>query len=100
MSGVPRAVLNSSFPQYAYGILQAATLARKLGLSAMTAAELGVAGGNGLLELERLSQTIGADTQVNIRGVGFDLGSGMPEPIDHRDMPYIWQRGFFRMDEN
>jgi len=99
MPGVPSAVQTSNFPQYAYGILQAASLAKSLKLSSITAVELGVAGGNGLLELERLSKAIGAERQVDIKSVGFDLGSGMPEPVDYRDMPYIWQRGFFTMDE-
>ena len=30
---------------------------------------------------------------------GFDAGSGMPTPIDYRDLPYVWQPGFFEMDE-
>lgn len=97
--GVPEVVQNSNFPQYAYGILHAAVLARKLKINSIIAAELGVAGGNGLLELERLGTTIGLERQVDIKTIGFDLGSGMPEPVDYRDMPYIWQRGFFKMDE-
>jgi len=99
-TGVPNVVRESSFPQYAYGILQAASLAQSLRLPAITAIELGVAGGNGLLELERLSQVIGEDRALSISPVGFDLGSGMPLPVDHRDMPYIWKSGFFRMDES
>lgn len=99
MPDAPTVVQTSSFPQYAYGILQAASLAQKLKLPSITVAELGVAGGNGLLELERLSRKIGSERQVDIKPIGFDLGSGMPEPVDYRDMPYIWQRGFFKMDE-
>src|SRR5438067_260932 len=91
--GVPTVVQTSSFPQYAYGILQTASLAQQLKLSSMIVAELGVAGGNGLLELERLSGVIGAEKHVDIKTIGFDLGSGMPEPVDYRDMPYIWRRG-------
>jgi hypothetical protein len=98
--GVPTVVRTSSFPQYAYGILQAASLAQRLNLSSITVAELGVAGGNGLVELERLSGLIGLEREVDIKTVGFDLGSGMPEPVDYRDMPYVWQRGFFKMDED
>lgn len=98
-SGVPTVVQTSSFPQYAYGILQAAVLAQKLKICSITVAELGVAGGNGLLELDRLGRTIGSEWQVDIKTIGFDLGAGMPEPVDYRDMPYIWQRGFFKMDE-
>lgn len=99
MADISRVVRTSKFPQYAYGVLQAASLAQRLQLPSITVAELGVAGGNGLVELERLSRMIGVDERVDISAVGFDLGSGMPEPVDFRDMPYIWQHGFFRMDE-
>jgi hypothetical protein len=90
---------NNSFPQYAYGLLLAAVQAHNLRVPEITAIELGVAGGNGLVELERLAADIGAWAGVRIRVAGFDLGAGMPEPVDYRDLPYIWQRGFFRMDE-
>jgi hypothetical protein len=93
------ALEGTPFPQYAFGIIQAAALGRCLGLNQITALELGVAGGNGLVELERLSRRHSGPSEVEIRIVGFDLGTGMPSPVDHRDMPYIWQRGFFRMEE-
>ena len=82
IASVPTVVERSSFPQYAYGVLQAASLAKTLGVQRITVAELGVAGGNGLLELERLSKTIAAEKQVDIKSVGFDLGCGMPQPVD------------------
>lgn len=87
------------FHQYAYGVLVATHLAARLGLPAITVAELGVAGGNGLVELERLAAIIGEHHGVAVHTVGFDLGSGMPPPVDHRDVPYAWQQGFFRMKE-
>ena len=97
--GPPRVVVESSFPQYAYGLLQAVDLARALGLEAITAIELGVANGNGLLELERLATQIGSDHGVEVHTAGFDSGSGMPPPVDHRDLPYVWREGFYDMDE-
>jgi hypothetical protein len=96
---VPKVVEESSFPQYAYGVLQAASLATTIGVQQITVAELGVAGGNGLIELERLSKIIALEKRLDIKSVGFDLSSGMPQPTDYRDMPYIWQPGFFKMDE-
>lgn len=99
MNGSPQPLVSQDFPQYAYGVLQAAALAARLGIGAISALELGVAGGNGLLELERLAVGARAETGTEVRAVGFDLGSGMPEPLDHRDMPYMWRRGFFTMDE-
>jgi hypothetical protein len=92
-------VRDSHYPQYAYGVFQSAILATRLGIEAITVAELGVAGGNGLLELQRLCETIGMQTGTRLHAVGFDLGSGMPPPVDYRDMPYVWQQGFYGMDE-
>jgi hypothetical protein len=35
---------------------------------------------------------------VEIAIYGFDTGKGMPPPRDYRDMPYLWQSGYFAMD--
>ncbi len=97
--GPPALVSRSPFPQYAYGLLLAARLARALDLESVSSLELGVAGGNGLLELEELAIEIGDSLGVTVVTYGFDLGSGMPPPVDHRDVPYSWKEGFFLMDE-
>ena len=81
---------------YAYGVGQAAALARALGEPAITVLELGVAGGAGLLELEHLAAS---ETRVNVHAVGFDRGTGMPAPVDYRDLPYVWRAGHYAMDE-
>jgi hypothetical protein len=96
---IAAAVEDPNFPQYGYGVVQAVALAAALGTPSITAIELGVAGGNGLVELERLSEKHSAASRVDIQIVGFDLGSGMPTPCDFRDMPQVWAAGFFRMDE-
>lgn len=93
------ATADPSFPQYGYGVVQAAALAGRLGYMRISVLELGVAGGNGLVELERLSIVHSGPSGVDIDVAGFDLGSGMPDPVDYRDLPYIWQGGFFRMDK-
>ena len=99
-SGPPELLREAvDFHQYAYGVLGAVELTAALGLPAVSVLELGVAGGNGLIELERLAIDVGADRGVATRVVGFDLGTGMPPPVDHRDVPYAWRQGFFRMDE-
>jgi hypothetical protein len=85
-------------PNYAYGVYQAADLARRLRLPAVSVVEFGVAGGRGLLELERLAQLIGPHFGVNVSVIGFDNGSGLPAPVDYRDLPYYWQYGFYKMD--
>ena len=60
--------------------------------------EFGVAGGNGLLALERITHDAAIATGVDIQVYGFDGGEGLPATTDYRDLPYTWQGGYFRMD--
>lgn len=85
-------------PAYAYGTYQAARQARRLGLPGITVIELGVAGGRGLVALERHARDIKSLVGVDVQVFGFDLGSGMPPPGDYRDMPYVWKPGYFGMN--
>jgi len=87
------------YPHYAYGVYWSAVLASRLGIPRITAIEFGVAGGRGLIALEQASREIGASVGVEIDVVGFDAGSGMPAPVDYRDLPHIWGQGFYKMDE-
>ncbi len=96
-----RAKLNWSAierPHYGHGLLQAALLAKKLGHSRISAVEFGVAGGNGLVALELHADYVRRETGVEVVIYGFDTGSGMPPPRDYRDLPYLWQAGYFAMD--
>lgn len=88
-------------PQYLIGLLEAATEAKRRGVPEFAAIEFGVAGGNGLIVMEREAATVEAHTGVKIRVYGFDNGSaGLPEFIgDYRDHPDAWQPGDFPMDE-
>jgi pimeloyl-ACP methyl ester carboxylesterase len=86
-------------PHYAYGTLQAARLAKALGHDAVTVIELGVAGGNGLVLLERFAAEVSELVGIRVDTVGFDAGAGMPPPVDYRDLPYVWRPGMFTMDE-
>ncbi len=85
-------------PHYGYGVHQAALLARKLGLARISAIEFGVAGGEGLLSLERHAELARRDTGVEVATYGFDTGSGLPPPEDKRDLPYLFQAGDYAMD--
>jgi hypothetical protein len=91
------AITHDGFPQYGYGIGMAAALASRLGLDAVSVLELGVAGGNGLLAMQSIANCH-RELGVEVRIAGFDLGTGMPPPQDHRDMPSVWRAGFFGMD--
>ncbi|MDB6083978.1 MAG: hypothetical protein JWN43_1859 [Gammaproteobacteria bacterium] len=86
------------YPHYAYGVYWSAFLAQRLKIPRITAIEFGVAGGRGLLALEKVATEIEAALGVGIDVIGFDSGEGMPEPTDYRDLPHIWGRGFYRMD--
>jgi hypothetical protein len=86
-------------PQYLWPLLHSSHAARALRLPTIAAIEFGVAGGNGLLAMEQAASaaTSLAGTQVDI--FGFDTGSGMPVPADHRDGPWLIEPEYFRMDE-
>jgi hypothetical protein len=84
---------------YAYGVYQAACLAKQLGHDRVSVLELGVAGGDGLVALERLAKKAEEELKIQVDVYGFDMGSGLPTPQDYRDLPYHWQGGFYQMDE-
>lgn len=85
-------------PHYAFGLLRAAQEAKSLGHSGVTAVEFGVAGGNGLLALEKYATEIAQLLDIHVNVVGFDSGVGLPPPHDYRDLPHLWASGDFRMD--
>jgi hypothetical protein len=85
-------------PQYVWGCLCAASLAQNLGLSRISVIEFGVAGGNGLLELERIASKVETLSGVSIDVYGFDSGRGLPKPKDYRDLPQLWAEGDYRID--
>ena len=85
-------------PDYVYGVQQAAILAQRLGVSRISVIEFGVAGGRGLVELDRIAKLATKSTGVGIDVYGFDRGEGLPKPIDYRDLPYVWRQGDFTMN--
>lgn len=84
-------------PQYAYSLLQAALLAKKLGYSQISALEFGCAGGAGLVDLEYLSAKTHKATGVSVKIYGFDSGFGLLSSRDYRDCLYLWQPGDYEM---
>lgn len=85
-------------PQYAFGLLRAASLAAKLDIARISAVELGVAGGNGLVALEHHADEVAEVTGVAVDVIGFDTGEGLFAPADHRDMPYMFAAGNYAID--
>jgi hypothetical protein len=80
-------------------VLQAAISARNLDVPRISVVEFGVAGGNGLIELERAATRAESLVGVGVDVVGFDTGSGMPSPKDYRDVPWVIRPGYLAMDE-
>jgi len=97
--GPPDIIKTFNYPAYVYGVQHAVELAASLKLSKVASLELGVAGGNGLVALEEIAKKAADEAGIGVEVAGFDLGSGMPQPVDYRDTPYIWKPGFFEMDE-
>ena len=85
-------------PHYGYCVYNAAVLAKKLGYQRISVLEFGVAGGNGLANLEFHAQKISKMFAMDIDIYGFDTAEGLPEPLDYRDLPYHWKKSFYKMD--
>jgi hypothetical protein len=85
-------------PAYLWGSLHGAYLAKALGITAVSLIEFGVAGGNGLVDLDQIGQALGPC--VGVQGVvyGFDTGRGLPAPADSRDCPNLFSGGDYPMD--
>jgi len=81
---------------YAYCTLTAADLAKQRGLQSVTVTELGVASGDGMLNLCEIARNISPLTGIEIKVVGFDSGGRMPPPRDYRDHPDLYQAGDFQ----
>jgi hypothetical protein len=85
-------------PAYLWGMLQGAGLAHTLGIPTVSALEFGVANGRGLLALQRIATKVRDISGIQVDVVGFDTGTGLTSPIDHRDVPNLLWTGRFPMD--
>lgn len=83
---------------HTWGILNAAYLAKALGIPRISVIEFGVAGGNGLISIETASERVERLLGVGIDVYGFDTGQGLPKPQDYRDCPNLWKESAFPMD--
>ena len=84
-------------PNYAYGMLRAADMARFAGKKKATVCEFGVATGNGLMNMVELAAMIKTETGIELRVVGLDSGQGLPIVEGHADHPELWSPGDFAM---
>lgn len=84
--------------RYLWGVIQAAYLATSLGVERVSLLEFGVGRGDGLVLLERAARLVGRRLGVELDVAGFDIGTGVPEPEDPRDVPNTFVPGLYRMD--
>lgn len=87
-------------PQYIYGVLQGAALAKVLGVPQISVLEFGVGSGAGLLALERIAERSEGLVGIGIDVYGFDTGTGMPKPQDYRDCPQKMLEGYYPVDQD
>lgn len=92
-------VRRTGYPQYLFGLCFAARAAKAAGQLHFVAVEFGVAGGNGLIAMEKHAALVEKIWGVKIDTVGCDTGRGLPERTDGRDCPYAFQGGEFPMEE-
>lgn len=85
---------------YIWGVLQGAALGKVLGFERISVIEFGVAGGRGLLAMERAAELTEETLGIGIDVYGFDAERGLPKPQDYRDLPNIFLEGQYTMDRN
>jgi hypothetical protein len=86
-------------PQYIWGVLQGAALSKVLGIERISVIEFGVAGGGGLISMERAAELTEEMVGIKIDVFGFDTGTGLPKIMDYRDVPFRWSEGTWPMDQ-
>lgn len=84
--------------KYLWGSLHGAHLAKSIGIDSVSLIEFGVAGGNGLIALERIGTAVEQQLGVKAAVYGFDTGTGLPPPTDVRDCPNLFTEGQYPMD--
>ncbi len=84
---------------YSLSLLMGSMEAVCCGHNRLTAVEMGVAAGAGLLSLCNAAALFRAELGVDIQVIGFDNATGLPPPLDFRDHPELWSRGEFLMPD-
>jgi hypothetical protein len=87
-------------PQYIWGVLQGAALGKALGMPRMSVMEFCVAGGAGLLAMQRTAELCEEMINIGIDVYGFDTGTDLPKPRDYRDVPWKWSEGYYLSDQD
>ena len=85
-------------PHYVYALYNAGTQAAALGYKKISVIEFGVAGGNGLVCIEKHTEALSKLLGIEYEIYGFDTGSGLPQLEGYRDIEHQWKAGLFTMD--
>ena len=85
----------NSKPPYAYCMYYSAQLAKKLNIKKISVLEFGVAGGNGIVQAEKIAEKILKELNIEIEIYGFTLKDGLSNPVDYKDLPYWWNVGLY-----
>ena len=86
-------------PHYETILLETCLEAIKLGYKEVTVLELGVAGGNGIISLEKYKKKIETLYNLKINVYGFDSGKGIPFSNSEFDLPFHWKQGDFKTNQ-
>ena len=86
-------------PHYESILYEACLEAKKLGINQVSVIELGVAGGAGIISLEKYKKKIEKVLDINIEIYGFDMGSGLPKIEADEDLPFLWRKGLYNIDK-
>ena len=87
-------------PHYHSVIYESTQLALKLNLKKISIIEFGVAGGHGILAIEKYCNKLSKKYGIEYEIYGFDFGDaqGLNKSKDPKDLPYFWDEGDFKMD--
>jgi len=86
-------------PHYETMLLESCTEAKKLAYNEVSILELGIAGGNGILSLEKYKKNIENITDVKINIYGLDSGEGMPTSDNKADAIFLTKEGSYKIDK-
>lgn len=89
--------LNIGRKSYATSLMYGVHEALLCGYDKISAIELGVARGAGIIDMCCAADYFEKEFGIGIEIYGFDTGSGMPASQDYRDHPELWRSGDFAM---
>jgi hypothetical protein len=103
LSGIGRRLIYQDVFQrcnYAYGLMLASEVGRRMQSPEVSVVETGVWFGAGLLNICEICDLLTATQGTRFRIFGLDTGEGLPEVKDWRDHPELWATGSMVMPDH